>query len=541
MAITAKTTVFELNISSNLKEEEQEQEQEEEKEQKEEQQQQQEEAGATEDINVPNTGMFTGFGGGLGNNGIFIFLAIFILIASLSSFIICRIKTKKNTSFKLKNKKLNLVQYFSVLTFLLSLGLIGKIAILDQYSTFAENKSIDLNLTTTEKITLNINKDTNNDVNCKSVAVKINKKELDGYAIKNYKLYMNATDLKDTNGNKIGTITGNVLENNTWGYKINNNYLTIPSNSSEIISESWNGESDKDLTVQFCVQLSSSAIDGTYTSEISFGAVAEGEEIVTPEPDPEPEIVYMQNFSCSSLSSGETTTLYDSRDREAYLVGKLADGNCWLLDNLRLDLTDSTVQANLSSSTTNASDTTLSYLKNGGGTTSDKYATAGVSNWTSSYSFSAPLINTSYKDTTTTSYGSGSGKIGVYYNYCAASAGSYCYGDGTSSGTSSGNAAEDICPKGWRLPTGGSSGEYQALYTAYSSNVSSFQAALSTPLSGYFYNGSASNQGSYGYFWSSTRNNDINMYSLYVYSTNVDPTNNNRRCYGSSVRCLASS
>ena len=138
------------------------------------------------------------------------------------------------------------------------------------------------------------------------------------------------------------------------------------------------------------------------------------------------------------------------------------------------------------------------------------------------------------------------GKIGVYYNYCAASAGSYCYGDGTSYGTSSGNATEDICPAGWRLPTGGSSGEFNSLYSQYSSGspsqvVAAFQTALASPLSGYFYSGTARNQGNYGLFWSSTRYSDSSMYRLYVNSSNVDPSDYNYRHYGYSVRCILSS
>ena len=140
---------------------------------------------------------------------------------------------------------------------------------------------------------------------------------------------------------------------------------------------------------------------------------------------------------------------------------------------------------------------------------------------------------------------------GVYYNYCAASAGSYCYGDGTSAGTSVGDAGEDICPAGWRMPTGGADtvttdgkGEYQALATTITGSTSSniegtaVQIALSTPLSGYFYNGSALDQDSYGYFWSSSRGNDYRMYLLYVSSSYVYPQYYRNRFSAVSVRCL---
>ena len=119
-------------------------------------------------------------------------------------------------------------------------------------------------------------------------------------------------------------------------------------------------------------------------------------------------------------NDGDTTKLADKRDGEKYLVGKLADGNVWLLDNLALDPTTvslATLQGN-----TNASDATLNYFKNGGGTTSDQYVTAGVSSNWSTNSFSAPLINADYKNTVppyAPSDGLGSNKVGVYYNYCA--------------------------------------------------------------------------------------------------------------------------
>ena len=293
--------------------------------------------------------------------------------------------------------------------------------------------------------------------------------------------------------------------------------------------------------VYFAAKLNQAIKPGTYSNIVTFESTC-------------PPSTIMQEQTASNLAAlvpnvGNTTTLTDSRDGKEYLVGKLADGKYWMLDNLALDPTAvslATLQGN-----TNASDTELGYLKNGGGTTSDKYATAGVANWASSNSYSAPLVNTSYINTTVTSYGLGSGKVGVHYNFCAASAGSYCYGNGTSAGTSSGNATSDICPSGWRMPA---ISEYQALFTAYNlpyeydddweddayiDNGSStgLKYALSLPLSGYFYNGSAGYQGSHGYFWSSTRYDNDYMYYLYEGATYVVDYYDFRD-YGNSIRCL---
>ena len=264
----------------------------------------------------------------------------------------------------------------------------------------------------------------------------------------------------------------------------------------------------------------------------------------------------MQAFDSSALCSNATSgTLTDSRDNQTYAVGKLADGRWWLLDNLALDLTNSTVKANLSAANTNASNETLAYLKNGGGTASDKYAMVGVTTWDISqyqYWYSGPKIIVSgtgnngdwTKDTEVAlaMQQSGTGKIGVYYNYCAASAGSYCYGNAaTGYSTSSGNATEDICPAGWRMPTGGSRGEYQALLTALSNNKAAFANALLTPLSGMISSSVGDEQGAYGNFWSSTRYNDGSMYDLRVGVPNVRPQEWDSRSYGLSVRCILDS
>ena len=272
-------------------------------------------------------------------------------------------------------------------------------------------------------------------------------------------------------------------------------------------------------------------------------------------------ITYMQDITSSNsatvlsaLTTNNTYQIKDNRDNETYCVAKLADGKLWMLDNLALDLTDSTILNNLSSDNTNAS-TGLPYLK--GDSTRDpntdangQYATAAVSNWTSSLSYSAPLVNITDKYVVPTDATSRAGgyKVGGYYNYCAASAGSYCYGNGTSQGTSSGNVTEDICPAGWRMPTVNTSGEFSALANAIYGSTSStsdaiayanYRSALHLPLSGNFLSGSASNQGSSGYWWSSTRGNNDVMPNLGVNTSTINPANTSSRLVGSSLRCVA--
>ncbi|MBQ6409681.1 hypothetical protein IJI18_00280, partial [Candidatus Saccharibacteria bacterium] len=159
-------------------------------------------------------------------------------------------------------------------------------------------------------------------------------------------------------------------------------------------------------------------------------------------------------------------------------------------------------------------------------------------------SFGSGTANITYN------FGPGGYKIGIYYNYCAASLGSYCYGSGTSAGSSAtGNATEaDICPFGWRLPTGGSGGEYQNLYNkinlitvaqADATNLLSLQAMLSTPISGLYNGSTAWRQGVHGSLWASTYYNTSYNHYATPSGTTFDVITANARFWGASVRCIA--
>ena len=301
-----------------------------------------------------------------------------------------------------------------------------------------------------------------------------------------------------------------------------NNYANIPGDDfvkvANYIPGTTGSASSSSVQAKYQVYVASNQLVGDYTGKVKYTMVYPND---APAPTPPAPGLCTDRATCmQTMTTCPTTptTVTDGRDGVQYLVQQLADGNCWMLDNLRLGGSSA---MNLTPNDTNiASNWTLPASTTTGFDDSTGYTTAAV--------------NADYKSTTTTSYGVGSGKIGNYYNYCAASGGTYCY----TSGSGTGDAQYDICPAGWRMPTGGSSGEYEALYTAYNSDATNFKTALSTPLSGYFYVGSAYLQGSRGYFWSSTYNSSSFMYYLYVTSSNVYPTDNVSRRYGHSLRCL---
>ena len=112
-----------------------------------------------------------------------------------------------------------------------------------------------------------------------------------------------------------------------------------------------------------------------------------------------------------------------------------------------------------------------------------------------------------------------------------------------------------ICPAGWTLPTSGSGGQFQQLYNQYPSaaqmevanptttkeNTPTVGQVTNTPgflLSGGYNTGGAGLLGSGGGYWSRTANSAQNGYSLYMYTTDVYPSNNIYKYLGFAVRCV---
>ncbi|MBR3169039.1 hypothetical protein IKF23_01205, partial [Candidatus Saccharibacteria bacterium] len=290
---------------------------------------------------------------------------------------------------------------------------------------------------------------------------------------------------------------------------------------------------------------------------------------------------YMQDLSNPTLAQEVCTTdrpsiVIDKRDEQAYTIQRLPDGKCWMLDNLNLDLTNASIVAGLSPENTNADAEALNYLRNGGGTADDQWATAGLSltNWDTAGTPSVPWVNirgkcdssinssypcipndiayTSNNIASNSEYGLGTNRIGIYYNYCAVSAGSYCWGKNHMESTGY-NIVSDICPASWRLPAGGpdSTSDFYTLCKVINnntacgqgvdmsaSNPNSLQYILSLPLSGDYRGGSAWFQGVANRLWSTSYYDPSNMYGFGAFSSRIQAWSTNGRNDGRSVRCL---
>ena len=218
----------------------------------------------------------------------------------------------------------------------------------------------------------------------------------------------------------------------------------------------------------------------------------------------------MQDFTasqCDSMAQGDQIQLMDSRDNKMYWVGKLPDGNCWMTQNLDLDLSTSTT---LTPANTNI-----------------------PSNWTPSTRTSPAIFG--YSSDTGKSYnpgdqyyeGTGSEHyhVGNYYQWSAATAGY----TGTSQSTQS------ICPAGWTLP---SQSQFQQLIDSGLPNSNFMNAPYYLLRGGYLHDRSLDDAGSGGYYWSSTPDGSSYVYFLFFFSGDIYTTYLYRQ-YGFPVRCVA--
>ncbi len=143
-------------------------------------------------------------------------------------------------------------------------------------------------------------------------------------------------------------------------------------------------------------------------------------------------------------------TLYDIRDNNSYTIRKLADGNCWMTENLRTQFkdldgdgkigilsSDGATETLMTNTNTNLISKTMYYptLETGSGSFTEEYQDNSV---------------TRYSSGTTTTADGEIQIIGGTYNWNAATAGS---GSSTNPGIWS-TAPDSICPSGWRLPIG---------------------------------------------------------------------------------------
>ena len=326
-----------------------------------------------------------------------------------------------------------------------------------------------------------------------------------------YSLYLYSSDGDNSLRPKISANTSSIiataggvgltlssLKPNTWGYNLgteaptdSTTYSAVPAdNSTPIQTKDTSGTNSANdtYTLSFGAKVDSTIASGAYSNALTVAVTAEPRAIV-----------YIQDLTlsdCQSRASDAAFTVTDRRDDNDYTV-RYINGACWMTQNLRL----------------------------AGGQT----LTSEESNIVGSWEFpnNSLTLGTSYTKARSAISADPEYALeyGGYYNYCAASAGTVC------SDSSAQNASQDVCPKGWRLPT-----------LNEMSGITSYRSAFSPVLSGYYSGGSLRSTGSRGYWWSATAYNSNSTSQYYLdYNGSSLNTSYNHRSIGHSVRCIRSS
>ena len=294
----------------------------------------------------------------------------------------------------------------------------------------------------------------------------------------------------------------------------------------------------------------------------------------------------IQNWTgCSNLASGAVTALTDSRDGNTYAVAKLADGKCWMIENLKLaDKDGNNNDIDLSSSNTHSPSLPLTNVYDTSSTSNHLSSTSSVAydattapeGWcitSSSACDDQSRLRTDntvlFTNNTSSNYNVANEvySYGNYYNWYSATAGHGKYG--VSYGANY-TAPGDVCPVGWHLPKGGdksqeATNEYwqllvtginngvnpanydsttQPYYTGSTEGAAASNALRSYPnnfiYSGYVEGASVGGRGYNGYYWSASGLSNNYAYYMFFNSNNAQPgTDGSLKYFGRAIRCIA--
>ena len=277
----------------------------------------------------------------------------------------------------------------------------------------------------------------------------------------------------------------------------------------------------------------------------------------------------------ANLSS--VSALTDQRDNNTYAIAKLADGKCWMIENLRLaDKDSSNNDIILSSNNTNNPSLPITNVYDASNPTTSNHLSPSIDPTITAWckTASAACIDQSMLNTDnftnrasspTTSRNINIYSYGAYYNWYSATAGNGKYSTSTNNSTTAG----DICPAGWTLPESGDktnmAAEKNDVYKLglslglsapanYESNTgpywtgepegSTASSIFRSYPNNFLYSGvvdgsSLSYRGTTDGYWSKSVNDDSFAYYYNLSSNFVNSSNYNRKYYGFVVRCLA--
>ncbi|MEE0888188.1 MAG: hypothetical protein U0L97_03165, partial [Candidatus Saccharimonadaceae bacterium] len=394
-------------------------------------------------------------------------------------------------------------------------------------------------------------------------------------------LYLNGDETSEYYIAPVSSEEDEALETNTWGYALaeeSEDYLPIPlATDPTTIVKGYNNIDDEPVDIYYTIQVDKDLPAGTYTGTLEYTLTDNNFPSTLTTMQGMTTEICEDTFTPGSQVTDPvpTATLRDTRDDKTYTIAKLADSNCWMTQNLDLDLSTGTtltpVDTDINEDWTpmrgtisftgitvsgwDNSDTTP-YSANPGDV---YYYTSGTNENDIQYDSLTECEAASHTDCA--HYHAGN-----YYNWSAAVASndSSAYVEGFS------NANTSICPAGWRLPKSASTGSFIE-GNEQITMVNSYDNILGEyfpygPVGGYYnyleggfniirvaplyltragyvwpYPGVPQQQfnggGSASRYWSSTIS-EYGAYELWMASNSLRPSQLDGRSHGSPVRCL---
>ena len=281
----------------------------------------------------------------------------------------------------------------------------------------------------------------------------------------------------------------------------------------------------------------------------------------------------MQNYSCSSLASGKVVALTDTRDNNVYTVGKMQDGNCWMMENLRLDAAnsaDSTQAQGFGGVFTGLADSEdVDFRSN---VSNSKYTVVGVG---------STNRMPRYNNNNTNIGGTNSQGVPLavvpecnddYSEYCVSNLSThaqwYSYGNDYSwpaamantsafaTNGASNSADTSICPAGWTLPYGGNfglgleNGSFSYLDEQMGGNgfagedfvydeelINNWFSYPNNIILGGYWSDTSADRGTFGTYWTRT-----NYTGVYAWRLSISPYSSGystmHRSIASTIRCI---
>ena len=435
-------------------------------------------------IVVPDTGVGTvengSNGEGIGSVTNIILPAIILLLAvgAIVALLIRRQQGRKNnTNTDISRKEKLAATASGTIAILAATVLVGNLVI-PATKAAASVEPGTAELDTVDKITITATREIDSDITIATVkntsyatanldfGYKVTASMIDGATTAN--LYL---DGDETSEYYIAPVSGGTLADNTWGYTFEEpsegtTYLPIPLvDAPATITKGNDMVEDEAVDIYYTIKVDSSLPAGTYTGEIEYtltdnnfpsalttmqGMTTEiCENTFTPNAF-KPDGVTMED-------NVPTVMLKDIRDNKTYRVAKLADGKCWMTQNLDLQKEDLVVSLD----GTNTDNPIESFeLPNS--------QTSGSESWGSdettintAHVFDISATEETYRYCISwwgscTEYGDDipEKEFGNFYNWYSATAGT-----GTYSLTDGEVASGSICPTGWRLPNNNNANE----------------------------------------------------------------------------------